>query len=227
MSSFTLPSAAPQGDAPIQLYSLATPNGQKIGIMLEECGLSYDAHLIDINKGVQFESWFKEINPNSKIPSIVDKEGPDGYPIAIFESGAILTYLADKTGKFLPLKGSKRYTVLSCLFFQVGGIGPMLGQVNHFYNYAPEQLPYAQKRYLNEAMRLLDVVDTQLSKHTYIAGEEYSIADMANLPWIDHFIKTHSDKVSGKEWTNINRWKGELLARPAVSKGYLVTKRQA
>jgi len=193
--------------------------------MLEEIGLPYDAHLVDISKNTQFESWFKSINPNSKIPALVDREGPDHQPVAVFESGAILTYLAEKTGRFLPRHGPLRYSVFSWLFFQMGGVGPMFGQVNHFYNYAPEKLPYAQKRYLTEAMRLLDVVDTQLSHHAYIAGPEYSIADMANLPWIDYFIKNHSDKVEGKQWTHIQRWREELLDRPAVRKGYAVTKR--
>jgi len=226
VDAFKLPADAPQGTKPIQYYSLATPNGQKIGIMLEELGLEYDAHTVDISKNTQFESWFKAINPNSKIPALVDLHGPDGKPLAVFESGAILVYLAEKSGRFLPRHGHLRYSVLQWLFFQMGGIGPMLGQTNHFYIYAPEQIPYAKKRYLTESMRLLDVVDTQLSKHAYIAGPEYSIADMANYPWIDYFVKNHADKVDGKVWNHINRWREELSDRPAVRKGILITKRQ-
>jgi len=225
-SHFTLPDDAPRGNKAIQLYNLATPNGQKVSIMLEECGLEYDAHLVDISKNVQFEPWFKGINPNSKIPAIVDLQGGvDHSPIAIFESGAILIYLAEKTGKFLPRHGELRYSVLEWLFFQVGGIGPMFGQANHFYNAAPEDVPYGKKRYLTEALRLLDVVDTQLAKHAYIAGPDYSIADMANLPWVDSFLRNHGDKTGGKVWPHISRWREELLDRPQVKQGYIVTKR--
>jgi len=225
-AGFQLPADAPKGSKPIQLYSLATPNGQKVSIMLEELGLEYDAHLVDITKNTQFEEWFKAINPNSKIPSLVDLDGPDGKPIAVFESAAIMIYLAEKTGKFLPRHGHARYSVIQWLEFQMGGIGPMFGQVNHFYNYAPEKLPYAQKRYLTESKRLATVLDTQLSRHAYVAGSDYSIADMAILPWVRYWLQNHGDKLEGATYPHINRWVEELMDRPAVKKGWSVTKKE-
>jgi len=225
-AGFQLHPDTPKGTAPIQLYSLATPNGQKVAIMLEELGLQYDSHLVDITKNTQFDEWFKAVNPNSKIPSLVDMDGPDGKPIAVFESAAILIYLAEKTGKFLPRHGAQRYAVLQWLEWQMGGIGPMLGQVNHFYNYAPEQIPYAQKRYLTEAKRLVTVLDKQLAQHTHVAGADYSIADMAILPWVDYFLKKHGDKLDGATYPNVERWREELKDRPAVRKGYHVTEKQ-
>ena len=155
-AGFQLHPSTPRGSKPIQLYSLATPNGQKVGIMLEELGLPYDAHLVDISKDDQFTEWFKAINPNSKIPALVDLEGPDGKPIAVFESAAIMIYLAEKTGKFLPRHGAHRYEVLQWLEWQMGGVGPMFGQVNHFYQYAPEQVPYAKKRSATTTLPLHD-----------------------------------------------------------------------
>jgi GST-like protein len=224
-AGFTLPSNAPQGAAPIQLYSLATPNGQKVSIMLEELGLSYDAHLVDITKNVQFEEWFKAVNPNSKIPAIVDKEGPEGKPIAIFESAAILIYLAEKTGKFLPRHGSARYSVLQWLEWQMGGVGPMFGQTNHFFVYAPEQVPYAQKRYLTESKRILAVLDKQLTLHQYSAGPDYSIADMAIYPWVRSFFKMHGERLEGAKYPHVDRWLEELGDRPAVKRGIHVCER--
>ena len=157
---------------------------------------------------------------------MVDADGPDGQPIAVFESAAILIYLAEKTGKFLPRHGHARYSVLQWLEWQMGGIGPMLGQVNHFYNYAPEQVPYAQKRYLTEAKRLVQVLDTQLSHHAYVAGADYSIADMAILPWVQYFLKAHQSRLEGAEYPHVNKWIDELMDRPAVRKGFHVTEKQ-
>ena len=168
----------------IDVYSWATPNGHKIHIMLEECGLPYRVHAVNIGAGEQFAPEFLAISPNHKIPAIVDAEGPDGAPISLFESGAILLYLAGKTGKFLPTSTRGRYEVLQWLMFQMGGVGPMLGQAHHFRIYAPEKIPYAIERYTNEARRLYGVMDKRLAKSRYIAGTEYSIADIAIFPWL-------------------------------------------
>ena len=168
--------------APIQVHTWPTPNGHKVHVMLEECGLPYEAHAVDIGKGEQFAPDFLAISPNNKIPAITDPEGPDGRPISLFESGAILVYLAGKTGRFLPTGDRERYEVLQWLMFQMGGVGPMLGQAHHFRLYAPEKLPYAIERYTNEARRLYGVIDRQLSKHAFIAGADYSIADIAIFP---------------------------------------------
>ncbi|BDX21585.1 thiol:disulfide oxidoreductase [Polynucleobacter sp. TUM22923] len=171
----------------IDVYSWPTPNGHKVHIMLEECGykLGKDwlAHPIDIGAGDQFNSEFLKISPNNKIPAISDPVGPDGKPIHIFESGAILLYLASKTGKFLPKSTRAKYEVLQWLMFQMGGLGPMLGQNHHFRLYAPEKIEYAINRYTNEAKRLYSVIDHQLKDHPYIAGKSYSIADIAIFPW--------------------------------------------
>ena len=166
----------------IEVYSWATPNGHKVHIMLEECGLPYRAHAIDIGAGDQFTPEFLAISPNNKIPAIVDPDGPDGKPISLFESGAILLYLAAKTGRFLPADVRGKYEVLQWLMFQMGGVGPMLGQAHHFRIYAPEKIPYAIDRYTNEAKRLYGVMNKRLAKSRYIGGTEYSIADIADLP---------------------------------------------
>jgi len=173
----------------IDLYTAATPNGQKIHIMLEECGLVYRPHWIDIDKGEQFDPAFLAISPNNKIPAIVDQDGPGGRPIAMFESGAILLYLATKTGKFLPAEPMAYWDTQRWLFWQVGGFGPMLGQAHHFNAYAPMRpdgpvvLPYAQERYTNEANRLYGLLDRHLADHAYVAADQYTIADMAIFPW--------------------------------------------
>lgn len=212
--------------APIQLYSLATPNGQKISIALEEMGLSYEPHTIDISKGEQFSSEFIKINPNSKIPAIVDPEGPDGKPLAIMESGAILHYLARKSGKFFSADPRLESETLQWLFFQVGGVGPMFGQFGHFYKYAKDKCdhPYPLRRYADETRRLLGVIDTRLKGRTYLVGEEYSIADMAIVPWVrclDRFYEA-SDKLSLSEFSEVNTWCERVLSREATKRGLAV-----
>ena len=200
----------------IDVYSWATPNGHKIHIMLEELGLEYKAIPIDIGAGDQFTPEFLAISPNNKIPAIVDSDGPEGKPLALFESGAILFYLAEKTGKFLPLDPVGRYTTIQWLMFQMGGVGPMLGQAHHFRIYAPEKIEYAVNRYSNEAKRLYGVMDKQLGVTRYLAGNDYSIADIATFPW------TRSWKNQGielDEFPNVKRWFDEIAARPAVIRG--------
>jgi len=200
----------------IDVYSWATPNGHKIHIMLEELGLEYKAIPIDIGAGDQFTPEFLGISPNNKIPAIVDSDGPEGKPLALFESGAILFYLAEKTGRFLPLDPVGRYTTMQWLMFQMGGVGPMLGQAHHFRIYAPEKIEYAVNRYSNEAKRLYGVVDKQLAVTRFLAGNEYSIADIATFPW------TRSWKNQGielDEFPNVKRWFDEISARPAVVRG--------
>jgi GSH-dependent disulfide-bond oxidoreductase len=200
----------------IEVYSWATPNGHKVHIMLEECGLPYRVHPIDIGAGDQFTPEFLAISPNNKIPAIVDPNGPDGAPISLFESGAILLYLASKTGKLLPDSTRAKFAVLEWLMFQMGGVGPMLGQAHHFRMYAPEKLEYAIDRYTNEAKRLYGVMDKRLASHKYIAGDEYTIADIAIFPWL------RSWKNQGIDWVDFPHLKGwfdEIAARPAVQRG--------
>ena len=200
----------------IDVYSWATPNGHKVHIMLEECGLAYTAHPVDIGAGDQFKPDFLAISPNNRIPAIIDHDGPGGKDLSLFESGAILQYLADKTGKFLPTEPAARYTTLQWLMFQMGGLGPMLGQTHHFRIYAPEKIDYAIQRYTNESRRLYGVMDRQLGKHAYLAGDAYSIADIASFPW------TRSWKNQGielSEFPNVQRWHEEIAQRPAVMKG--------
>ncbi len=200
----------------IEVYSWATPNGHKVHIMLEECGLPYRVHPVDIGAGQQFEPHFLAISPNNKIPAIEDSEGPDGKPMSLFESGAILLYLAGKTGRFLPNSTRGRYEVLQWLMFQMGGVGPMLGQAHHFRIYAPEKIDYAVDRYTNEAKRLYGVMDKQLAKQKYMAGPEYSIADIAIFPWL------RSWKNQGIDWNDyphLKGWFDEISARPAVQRG--------
>ena len=167
----------------ITLYTWGTPNGRKVSIMLEECGLPYEVRPVNIANGEQFESEFRSVNPNSKIPAIVDSDGPDGRPFALFESGAILVYLAGKSGLFLPESAAGKYKALQWLMFQMGGVGPMFGQAHHFLRFAPEKIPYAMERYRKETARLYGVLDHQLSRHAFLA-EEYSVADIATYPWV-------------------------------------------
>ena len=205
----------------IDLYTAATPNGQKIHIMLEETGLDYRETWIDIDKGDQFDPEFLKVSPNNKIPAILDSEGPDGKPMAVFESGAILLYLAEKTGKFLPEEPRKRWDTLQWLFWQMGGFGPMLGQAHHFNAYAPMRpdgavvLPYAQERYTNEAARLYGVLDKQLADHEYVAADEYTIADMAIFPWCRLYKRQNQDI---NAFPNVKRWFEQISKRPAVGK---------
>ena len=203
----------------IDVYSWATPNGHKIHIMLEECKLSYRAHPVDIGKGDQFSPEFLAISPNNKIPAMTDSDGPDGKPISLFESGAMLVYLAGKTGKFLGKTDRERYNTLQWLMFQMGGIGPMLGQCHHFRNYAPEKIEYAINRYTNEATRLYGVLDRQLAKTPYVAGKNYTIADMAIWPWLRNW---KGQGVDLDEVPNVKRWFAEIEARPAVQRGVKV-----
>ena len=204
----------------IDVYSWATPNGHKVHIMLEECGyrLGKDwlVHPIDIGAGDQFEPDFLKISPNNKIPAIVDPNGPDGKSISIFESGAILLYLAAKTGKFLPKSTRAKYDVLQWLMFQMGGLGPMLGQNHHFRLYAPEKIEYAINRYTNEAKRLYGVLDQQLSKHPYIAGKAYSIADIAIFPWTRNW---KNQGIEIDEFPHFKKWFEKVSDRPAVRRG--------
>ncbi len=204
----------------IDVYSWPTPNGHKVHIMLEECGykLGRDwlAHPVHIGQGEQFTPEFLTISPNNKIPALVDPVGPDGKPISLFESGAILLYLAAKTGKFLPKTDRAKFEVLQWLMFQMGGVGPMLGQNHHFRTYAPEKIPYAIDRYTNEAKRLYGVMDKQLALGKYIAGNTYSIADMAIYPWLRNW------KNQGMDWADYPRlkeWFDSVGARPAVVRG--------
>lgn len=200
----------------IDVYSTATPNGHKVHVMLEECGLSYRAHHIDIGAGDQFKPEFLAISPNNKIPAIVDADGPDGKPMSLFESGAILLYLASKTGKFLGTTDREKFTTLQWLMFQMGGVGPMLGQAHHFRLYAPEKIDYAVNRYTNEAQRLYGVIDRRLGESAYLAGDIYTIADIATFPWI------RSWKNQGLEladYPHVQRWFDEISKRPAVMRG--------
>ena len=199
----------------IDLYSWATPNGHKIHIMLEETGLEYRVHPIDIGAGDQFKPEFLAVSPNNKIPAIVDSDGPEGSPISLFESGAILVYLAEKTGRFLPSDPKSRYATLQWLMFQMGGLGPMLGQTHHFRIYAPEKIEYAINRYTNEAKRLYGVIDKQLSTHPWLAGDSYSIADMATFPWLRSW---QNQGVELDDYPNLKRWFNEIAERPAVKR---------
>jgi GST-like protein len=205
----------------IDLYTAATPNGQKIHIMLEECSLDFEEHWVDIDAGDQFDPAFIEISPNNKVPALVDHDGPGGDPITLFESGAILLYLAEKSGRFLPTEPRKRWDTLQWLFWQVGGFGPMLGQAHHFNAYAPMRpdgpvvLPYAQDRYTNEAGRLYHVLDKRLAAHEYVAADEYTIADMAIFPWCRLHERQRQDI---NDYPNVKRWFEMIAARPAVAK---------
>jgi len=205
--------------APIDVYSWPTPNGHKVHIMLEECDLPYVAHPVNIGKGDQFAPDFLAISPNNKIPAIVDPEGPDGQPISLFESGAILVYLAGKTGRFMPEGDRARYDVLQWLMFQMGGVGPMLGQAHHFRLYAPEKLPYAIERYTNEARRLYGVIDKRLSQSAFIAGPDYSIADIAIFPWLRSW---ENQGIVLTEYPHLKPWFDGIAARPAVQRGVKV-----
>ncbi|MDM0013550.1 glutathione binding-like protein [Variovorax sp. J22P168] len=205
--------------APIDVYSWATPNGHKVHIMLEECGLPYVAHPVNIGRGDQFEPAFLEISPNNKIPAITDPDGPDGQPISLFESGAILVYLAGKTGRFLPEGDRARFEVLQWLMFQMGGVGPMLGQAHHFRLYAPEKIGYAIDRYSNEARRLYGVIDRRLASHAFIAGESYSIADIAIFPWLRSW---ENQGIVLTEYPHLKAWFDRIAARPAVQRGVKV-----
>jgi GST-like protein len=202
----------------IDLYTWTTPNGRKVSIMLEETGLPYAVHPINIGQGDQFKPEFIAINPNGKIPAIVDPDGPDGKPYAMMESGAILIYLAGKTGKLLPASTRGKYDALQWLMFQMGGVGPMFGQVHHFLRAAKEQVPYAIQRYTTETRRLYAVLDGRLKEREYLA-DEYSVADIATYPWVARYEwhKTNLD-----DYPNVKRWFEAISARPAVQRGMKV-----
>lgn len=202
----------------ITLYTWGTPNGRKVSIMLEECGLPYRAQPIDIMKGAQFTPEFVAINPNSKIPAIVDEQGPGEKPFTLFESGAILLYLAEKTGKFLPADVRGKYEAIQWLMFQMGGIGPIFGQTHHFLRFAPEPVPYAIKRYSDETARLYSVLERRLGEATYLAGE-YSVADIATFPWVS---RHEFHKIDLADYPNVRRWHDVIAARPAVQRGLAV-----
>ncbi len=200
----------------INVYSWPTPNGRKIHIMLEETGLDYKAHAINIGKGDQFEADFLKLSPNNRIPAILDSDGPDGKPISLFESGAILIYLAEKIGQFLPEEPRAKYATLEWLMFQMGGVGPMFGQSNHFSHYAVDKIPYAIDRYTSECKRLYRVMDKRLSDVEYLAGDDYTIADIATHPWAQGYERRDVDI---KEYPNVKRWIEIIHGRPAVIRG--------
>lgn len=199
----------------IDLYTWPTPNGHKVHIMLEEVGLEYRVHPININEGDQFDPEFLAISPNNKMPAIVDQDGPDGKPYSLFESGAILMYLADKTGQLMPTDMAGRYNVVQWLMFQMGSIGPLLGQTHHFRVYAPEPIPYAVDRYTREAGRLYGVMDRRLAESEFLAGE-YSIADIACFPWLR---RPERQGQRHEDFPNLKRWFDTIAARPAVQRG--------
>ncbi len=203
----------------IDVYSWPTPNGHKVHIMLEECGLPYQVTAVNIGGGGQFKPEFLAISPNNKIPALTDPEGPDGKPISIFESGAILVYLAAKTGKFMPKGDRDKYEVLQWLMFQMGGVGPMLGQAHHFRLYAPEKIPYAIDRYSNEAKRLYGVIDRRLSKSRFLAGKDYSIADIATFPWVRSW---ENQGIVLSDYPHLEKWFNKIAERPAVQRGVKV-----
>ena len=222
----------PVGKHPLQLYSLGTPNGVKVTIMLEELlaaghsGAEYDAWLIRINEGDQFGSGFVDVNPNSKIPALVDRSG--AQPQRVFESGSILVHLAEKFGAFLPKEGSTRTETLNWLFWQMGSAPFMGGGFGHFYAYAPEKLEYPINRYAMETKRQLDVLDRQLARHRYVAGDEYTIADMAIWPWYGSMVLGQlynaAEFLSVHEYQHVRRWAEEIAARPAVKRGRRVNR---
>jgi GST-like protein len=203
----------------IDLYYWPTPNGHKVTIFLEEAGLEYRIVPVNIRKGEQFAPEFLKISPNNRMPAIVDTDGPGGKPFSLFESGAILLYLAEKTGKLMPSETRARYRVIEWLMFQMANVGPMLGQAGHFRNAAPEKIPYAIERYTNETRRLFNVLDRRLAEVPFVAGD-YSIADIATYPWVVAALKAQPEQLDSRP--NLKRWIDALAARPAVQKGMAV-----
>jgi GST-like protein len=202
----------------IELHTWSTPNGRKVSIMLEEVGLPYSVHPVNIGKDEQFRPEFLAISPNNKIPAIVDQDGPGGKRFALFESGAILIYLGEKTGRFIPKDPATRYVALQWLMFQMGGLGPMLGQTHHFLRAAPEPVPYAIKRYKDETRRLYGVLDKRLAEAEHLASE-YSIADIASYPWV---ARHEWHQIELGDFPNVKRWYDAIGARPAVQRGMKV-----
>ncbi|MBO9535435.1 glutathione S-transferase N-terminal domain-containing protein [Herbaspirillum sp.] len=213
----------------IQLYSLPTPNGVKVSIMLEETGLPYEPHLLSFDTNDQMSPEFLSLNPNNKIPAIIDPNGPGGKPLPLFESGAILLYLAEKTGKFIPADPAARYQVIQWVMFQMGGIGPMFGQLGFFHRFAGKE--YEDKRprdrYVNESKRLLGVMDKRLAESKWLAGDEYSIADIATFPWVRNLIGFYDagELVGFKDFPHVARALEAFVARPAVAKGLTIPAR--
>ena len=205
--------------APIELYYWPTPNGWKISIMLEELGVPYEVHTVNIGKGEQFAPEFLKISPNNRMPAIIDPDGPGGKPISIFESGAILQYLGGKYGKFYPADERVRVEVDQWLFWQVGGLGPMAGQAHHFRQYAPEKIEYGINRYTNEVNRLYGVMNKRLADRDYLAGDDYSIADIACVGWVVPHKNQGQDL---DDFPNLKRWFEMIMARPAVERGIAV-----
>jgi GST-like protein len=199
----------------IDLYTWPTPNGHKVHIMLEETGLEYKVHAVDIGAGDQFKPDFLAISPNNKIPAMIDQDGPGGKPFALAESGAMLFYLASKTGRFLPKGLRERWVVMQWVMTQMGHVGPMLGQAHHFLQYAPEKIEYAMNRYRNEAKRLYGVVDKRLQESAWLGGNEYSIADMATMPWMR---APERQGVDIEQFPALKRWRERIAARPAVKR---------
>ncbi len=204
----------------IDLYTWTTPNGRKASIMLEEVGLPYEVHAVNLQKGEQFRPEYLAINPNNKIPAIVDRDGPDEKPFSLFESGAILIYLAEKTGKLMPTKPRPRHEVLEWLMFQMGGVGPMFGQAHNFLRYDPQQDSYGVERFKKEVARLYGVMNKRLGETQFLAGD-YSITDIATYPWVARF-ETHRTKL--EDFPNVKRWFDAISARPAVQCGMAVPK---
>jgi GST-like protein len=202
----------------IDLYTWSTPNGRKVSIMLEEIGLPYTVHRVNIGQSDQFKPEFLAISPNNKIPAIVDSDGPDGEPYSLFESGAILIYLAEKSGKLMPAAPATRYQVLQWLMFQMGGVGPMFGQAHHFLRFAKDKIPYAMQRYSQETARLYRVLDARLADHDYLAGD-YSVADIATYPWV---ARHEWQQVDLAAYPSVKRWFDAIGARPAVQRGMKV-----
>ncbi len=202
----------------IELYTWGTPNGRKVSVMLEECALAYNVHKINIGKDEQFAPEFLKLNPNGKIPAIVDSDGPDGKPISLMESGAILLYLASKTGQLLPADARGRWAVTEWLMFQMASVGPMFGQCHHFLRAAKEQIPYGIERYTREKDRLYGVLDKRLGEQAFLAGD-YSIADIATYPWASRHEWHKTDLA---QYPNVKRWFDQISARPAVQRGMLV-----
>jgi GSH-dependent disulfide-bond oxidoreductase len=203
----------------IDVFSWPTPNGHKVHVMLEECGLPYRALPINIGAGDQFKPDFLKISPNNKIPAITDPDGPDGKPLSLFESGAILVYLAAKTGKFMPKSDRAKYEVLEWLMFQMGSVGPMLGQAHHFRMYAPEKIPYAIDRYSNEAKRIYGVIDRRLAQAPWLAGAQYTIADIATFPWLRSW---QNQGIVLSDFPHLEAWFNKIAERPAVQRGVKV-----
>ena len=205
----------------IDVYSWPTPNGHKVHILLEEIGCDYSVTPVNIRTGDQFKPEFLAISPNGKIPAIVDRDGPGGAPISIFESGAVLMYLAEKSGLFMPKPRRERYAVIQWLMFQMGSVGPMLGQALHFNNYTPEPVPYGIARYTREAERIYSVLDARLARSEYLAGSDYTIADISVFPWVTFYKRLG---VNPEHLTHFMRWLAAIKARPAVKRGLEVLK---